>query len=180
MSDVRRGGVGRRVSRKLGQRGAAAIEFALVAPIVIMLLIGTITTGLSYTKSLGLTNAVREGARFGATGDAVSGSWADDVITRVRATQFDDPTSQSSICVELRKGPAPGTLVRDKCSVGGPGVSAADFARFPVPTSLPVNVCVVRVVATRTFEIYAPPLLPSLGTRKMARGSVARYERATC
>jgi hypothetical protein len=179
--------VRRSATSRLRERGSASVEFALVAPVVIMLLMGTITTGLSYSHALGVTNAVREGARFGAIGDASSASWAADVIARVRATEFNDvgsppPPSRTSVCVELWKGPSPGaSLVKSSCDVAiGPGVAAADYARFPIPTSLPTGVCVVRVVATRNFEIEAPPLLPPLGAKKMVRGSVARYERTGC
>jgi Flp pilus assembly protein TadG len=47
-----------------------AVEFALVFPLLVMLLFGIITAGISFAHSLGLTNAVREGARFGAISDA--------------------------------------------------------------------------------------------------------------
>ena len=60
-------------TRALGhadERGAVAVEFALVLPLLVMLLLGIATTGLSYTHAIGVTNAVREGARFGATADA--------------------------------------------------------------------------------------------------------------
>ena len=61
-----------------------------------MMLLGTITGGLAYTRSIGLTNAVREGARFGATGDIASATWSPDVIDRVRETQFDDEIDRGS------------------------------------------------------------------------------------
>ncbi len=104
---------GRFLSRALsrpGQRGAVAVEFALVAPILIMLLIGTATSGVSYSRALGVTNAVREGARFGATADAsvVPSTWTTDVIARVRDTQFDDFGSppHTAVCVQLIKNGA--------------------------------------------------------------------------
>jgi Flp pilus assembly pilin Flp len=157
------------------ERGAVAVEFALVLPILVMLLVGTITSGLSYSKALGVTNAVREGSRFGAIADASTGSWGSDVVTRVRQTQFDDPASETSVRVELWDGTGLVNSFYDPAS--GPGVTTSDLDRFPIP---PTGVCVVRVVATRNFTIQAPPLMPSIVDRKMARGSVARYEGATC
>lgn len=166
----------RRTESRRRQRGAAAVEFALVLTPLIMILVGTVTTGVSYSNALGVTNAVREGARFGAVADASSGSWASDVIGRVRQTQFDDPSNKTSICVELVKG---GGAVKSLCeAAGGPGVSAADMGQYPLPT-VPTGVCVVRVVAAREYQISAPPLVPPV-TRTMVRGSVARYERTTC
>lgn len=83
------------------ERGAVAVEFALVLPLLVMLLLGVTTSGLSYSNALGVTNAVREGARFGATADATSTTWAADVISRVRATQFDDPAAETAVCAQL-------------------------------------------------------------------------------
>jgi Flp pilus assembly protein TadG len=47
------------------QQGGALAEFAVVAPIIIVLLFGILEFGVAfYTKGL-ITNASREGARFG-------------------------------------------------------------------------------------------------------------------
>ena len=47
------------------EKGASAVEFALVLPLLLALLFGTIEFGLlMYDKAM-LTNACREGARFG-------------------------------------------------------------------------------------------------------------------
>ncbi|MEW6387672.1 MAG: TadE/TadG family type IV pilus assembly protein [Thermodesulfobacteriota bacterium] len=52
-------------SAPVAQRGVAATEFALAAPLIIVLLFGMLEFGLAiYTKGL-IANASREGARFG-------------------------------------------------------------------------------------------------------------------
>jgi Flp pilus assembly protein TadG len=49
-----------------GQQGAAALEFALVAPLFLLLWFGILDFGLAmYAKGL-ITNACQEGARYGA------------------------------------------------------------------------------------------------------------------
>ena len=45
------------------QRGAAAVEFALVLPILLLLVMGIIEFGLIFNSQISLTNAAREGAR---------------------------------------------------------------------------------------------------------------------
>lgn len=45
------------------ERGAVAVEFALLAPILIMLLLGIMEFGRAYNVQVSLTNAAREGAR---------------------------------------------------------------------------------------------------------------------
>jgi Flp pilus assembly protein TadG len=47
-------------------RGVTAVEFALVAPLAFLLLMGVIVTGIVVTDQVALTNAVRSGARAAA------------------------------------------------------------------------------------------------------------------
>ena len=48
-----------------GQRGAAAVEFAIILPILILLIFGAIEFGLLLYNQQVITNASREGARYG-------------------------------------------------------------------------------------------------------------------
>jgi hypothetical protein len=50
---------------KLGQKGAAAVEFAVVLPLLVLLLFGSIEFGLLLYNQEVITNASREGARAG-------------------------------------------------------------------------------------------------------------------
>jgi hypothetical protein len=47
--------------------GAAIVEFALVMPLLLALVFGMLSGGISYNRKLALTNAVREGSRYGST-----------------------------------------------------------------------------------------------------------------
>ncbi len=60
--------------RARGQRGAVAVELALVLPILVMLLFGIVEFGRGYNAKVSLQGAVREGARVLAldSGDPVS------------------------------------------------------------------------------------------------------------
>ena len=51
--------------RKLNSQGAAAIEFAIVLPVLVALLFGIIEFSLLFYDKAVITNASREGARFG-------------------------------------------------------------------------------------------------------------------
>lgn len=51
--------------RTSDQRGAAAVEFALVLPVLLALLVGTVDMGLMLYDKAVITNASREGARAG-------------------------------------------------------------------------------------------------------------------
>ena len=52
--------------RRGGQRGAAAVEFALVMPLLLLLVFGIIDFGLMINEKTVVANAAREGARDGA------------------------------------------------------------------------------------------------------------------
>jgi Flp pilus assembly protein TadG len=159
--------------RRRDQAGAVAVEFALVFPLLVMLLIGTVTSGISYSHAIGATNAVREGARFGATTDASLGDWTGDVVARVRGTQFDDPDTETKVCVQLYKQGS--GQVHGSCTAGLSMPAANDYPE--VPTGLASGVCVVRVLATRPYTINA---IFVSWDEEMRRGAVARYERDSC
>lgn len=169
-------------ARTRSEHGVSAVEFALVLPILVMLLFGITTAGLSYTHAIGLSNAVREGARFGATADSSTpATWASSVIDRVRATQFDDASKDTAICVQLWKV-GTGSVV-SQCDQGNgsvsPALSMPASTAFPsVPSGLSTGNCVVRVIGQRPFTIDL--LVGPNWNRLSTRGSVARYERDTC
>lgn len=51
------------------ERGAAAVEFALLAPVLVMLLFGIMEFGRAYNVQTSLTNAARESVRDMAISD---------------------------------------------------------------------------------------------------------------
>lgn len=55
-------------------RGQAMAEFALVLPLLMLIVLGTIQFGFLFSTHIGLVNATREGVRFGATLPTVDGS----------------------------------------------------------------------------------------------------------
>jgi hypothetical protein len=154
------------------QRGAAAVEFALVFPLLVMLLLGITTGGLSFSKALGSTDAVREGSRFGATtlhSPAPSGfaSWSAAVQSKVVQLSYGTVPANSNVCVKLQMGTS--TVVeQSSCSFSS--------AEPPNPAGLLATDCVVKVWAKI-------PVTIDIGIARwdvfVIRGAVARYER-TC
>lgn len=53
-------------------RGAVAVEFALLLPVLLILLFGIIDFGLALNAQVTLTQAAREGARLAALGQTAS------------------------------------------------------------------------------------------------------------
>jgi Flp pilus assembly pilin Flp len=57
-----------RAHRRVDDRGAAAVEFALVLPILLLLVFGIVQFGITFTQWLEMEHAAREGARWGSLG----------------------------------------------------------------------------------------------------------------
>jgi Flp pilus assembly protein TadG len=56
------------------ERGAAAVEFAILLPLLLLLVLGTIEFGRAYNAQITLTNAAREGVRVMAIGNDPTGA----------------------------------------------------------------------------------------------------------
>ena len=70
--------IGRRGASR--QAGSVTVEMAIIAPILVLLLFGTIEMGLLFKDSLTLSQASREAVRVAAVGDTIS-----DITTRAKA-----------------------------------------------------------------------------------------------
>jgi Flp pilus assembly protein TadG len=161
-----------------GEQGAVAVEFALVLPLLMALLVGIITAGLSYNKMLGVADGVREGARFGATASNTPAWPADTVrdqaigLTTLNVSNEPPVVTSAMVCAELVR--APSTLV-----VRSNACSAAMIADEPAtPANVVAGTCLVKVWAQIPIE-FNLVLLGSY-TPTVKRQSVSLYERGTC
>jgi Flp pilus assembly protein TadG len=72
---------GRRVA---DDSGASAVEFALVVPLLLLLVFGIINFGIIFSQQLTLNNAVREGARRAVVNDPGSPRSCDQILASVK------------------------------------------------------------------------------------------------
>src|SRR4051812_14987805 len=89
------------------ERGNVLVEFVIVFPLVIALVVGIMSFGTAHEQKLSLTNAAREGARFGATLPASSPNWVQQVQDVAVASATGDLATGvpgRSICVALNNG----------------------------------------------------------------------------
>ena len=157
-------------TRTRDQRGVAAVEFALILPLVVILIFGMITAGLAYSDHLSITNAVREGARYGAAVDYTVDNWATSVRDRVKQVYFNDvdnhPLTDAQICVKLVN--SSGTTVSGSyTSWTGANCGSAPSA----PSGMASGSCavVVWVRKPRSIElVVAPDLDLTLGANSVA------------
>ncbi len=108
-----------------GERGAAVVEMAVISTILMMILLGIISFGLTHHQNISIEGAAREAARFGATypvSDAGSlEAWLRDVaqVAENAATGAIDGTDPSRLL----------------CVAHGSGAGAAGFSRIRVTGS---------------------------------------------
>jgi Flp pilus assembly protein TadG len=89
-----------RSQRSRRERGAAAVEMALVLPVLVLLLGGIIDLGRAFMTQTILTNAAREGTRFAM----ISTNLATDktsIETRAKDAAGLDPTAKATASANL-------------------------------------------------------------------------------
>jgi Flp pilus assembly protein TadG len=159
------GGLQMRTIRRRDDRGAAAVEFALVLPILVLLLFGMVTTGIAYSDHLSVTNAVREGARYGAAVDYTASGWATSVRDRVEQVYFNagGTLTNAQICVRL---------VNESGATVGTDWSGASCGTAPSwPSGMASGSCAVMVWVRKPQQIeliVAPDLNFNIGAKSVA------------
>ena len=90
------------------ERGAALVEFALILPLLVMIVFGSLTAGLAYQEKQDLLQIAREGARYGATLPSATTGWATTIQSLVQ-NRSSEGIATGDICVALVTG-SDGTL----------------------------------------------------------------------
>jgi hypothetical protein len=146
-------------------RAAALVEFALLAPLLFMILMGTVTGGFALSEKNNITNAVREGARVGATlpKGASWNAWATSVDGRVLELAAGDLTT-SQVCVQITARPS-GTVL---------GSNGGTCGATPATPASATSGCVIKVWARGSADLNALFIQRTLALDAQA---VGRYER---
>ena len=87
------------------ERGAVAVEFALLAPVLVLLLLGIMEFGRAYNAQVSLTNAAREGVRVMAISN-------DQTAARTAA-------KNAAVALSPQLADANFTFSQASCSTGG-------------------------------------------------------------
>ncbi|MFC4394948.1 TadE/TadG family type IV pilus assembly protein [Arthrobacter sedimenti] len=82
------------------ERGAAAVEFAILLPLLLMLVLGTIEFGRAYNAQITLTNAARDGVRVMAINNdpTAAKKAAQNAAASVSTIPVSDITLSSPTC----------------------------------------------------------------------------------
>jgi len=97
----------RTARNRSGDRGAAAVEFALLLPLLLLLVFGIIDFGRALNAQITLTQAAREGARLAALGQPSATVAA---RTQAAATGLNPVTVTATVCQANAGATANGTV----------------------------------------------------------------------
>lgn len=124
------------------ESGAAAIEFGIIAPVLLLMLFGLLQLGVMFNAQAGLKNAVAEGARFATIYPTPND---DQIRTRITDRSFGMQTA-------LIEGP---TITR---GTGGPSGNVK-YVDITMTYSVPMNFVFFQLPAVRLTETRRAYLL---------------------
>ena len=152
--------------RRANERGTVLVEMTLAMPLLVALLLGTFTGGTAYFQKIGIADATREGARYGATlDDRLTGgltTWRDNVKARVVSLAGGAVTT-ADVCADLV---TPTALGNTSCGVADP----------PGAYSAESSTRIVKVKVTKSGTMQWFFLSSSID---LSAKNAARYERDT-
>lgn len=129
----------RALTRRRGDRGAAAVEFALVFPILLLVFLGIVNFGFVLAQQVSLNNGARQAARFAV----VDGPTCADVIAEFKEGAQTIGMPQAQVPTPTVSGCGGGGAAKP-CAGSNPGDNVVvTFARtapvvvpiFPFPST---------------------------------------------
>ena len=150
--------------RRDANKGSAAIEFAMVAPIFFVLLMGTMEAGIMFFAQSALQNALNDTARLVRTGQTACYTTSSGNCVAMTAAQF-----RTKLCSEvstLLQGCAGSSLQFDVNAYSGGFGGASNSSPLDGSQNLPTlntfnvgNACdVVLVRAFYKWPVFTPGL----------------------
>ena len=171
----------RRVLRARNAAGQSIVEFALVLPVLVMLLVGILDLARVYTTMLSVESAAREAADYGTFGshkwdEAVVAATPDGTLVGMErractaASNLPDYEGPDDACANPRFSYA---LSTDRGATWGPydaAMACDDPGREPP--------CLVRVTLEYDFRLFIPLRIEAFGTG-FGLPEVITFERAS-
>jgi len=112
----------RSAAEKRDEKGAAALEFALVAPLLLMVLLGIVSYGYMLSFRQGMSQGAAEGARAAAVAVAAASA---DQKSAVATDAVNEALSSYGVTCVGATSTVTGSLMRDGSAVGTCSVGIA-------------------------------------------------------
>ena len=143
-----------RTQRRDDQAGAAAVEFALILPVLLTVVFGIIAFGILFAQQLSLGNGARQGARFGVvpnntcldiksqvqSGSQTIGMKAADIAVKVSRGTTEVASTDLNCSSNPTKVPCQGSTSGDKLFI---------YATYPSKVTVPL------VPVSKTMNLQA-------------------------
>jgi Flp pilus assembly protein TadG len=155
-----------RTARARQERGASAVEFALVLPLLLAIVFGIIDFGLIMAQKATLASAARTGARYGSVNAYTSNHTCANVVTQVRDAAVTIGMNSSQVDVTVKRVARPAGTETVVCSSGSPA-STAPCDNGPSPD--PANPDTLRVEVE--YEAGMPVPLPMIDSQVTITGT---------
>jgi Flp pilus assembly protein TadG len=157
------------VQRMRREDGAAAVEFALIAGVLAMLIFGMLQYGIAFFELQNLRSAAREGARIGAVGATV-----DQVKTRVsQASGNAIPAGSAAVTVSYTNDGTTWNTVNGTTRACPPKSQQTTSSQNKVTIDLSSGSLPSNLVDIFTLNI---PLMPQISLRNATVTGVFRCE----
>lgn len=150
-----------RANARRRERGATLVEFAVIAPLLFLLLFGVIEFGRVISAYTTVWTGAREGARYATTtgeSDVTSGvpRYRDcaGILVAVQAKAVTSSIDQSDVTIEWRD---PGGAVVADCVAGGAPDASAKEASGEWTVDIPSG-SIIEVEVKGTFNAVVPLL----------------------
>ncbi len=124
----------RRLRRARGERGAALVEFVLLAPVLVLVVAGVLEFGMAWRDSMTVSNALRSGARVGS--NAGRDRLADyDILKSIESAMKEIPDTARVQRIVIYKADTTNSAPSAACMAGTPVTglcnvyTGADMAR---------------------------------------------------
>lgn len=134
--------------------GAVAVEFALVLPVLMLLVFGAIQWGMVMAQNAALAGGARAGARYGVV-NIISAHTCQGVVTQVRQAASTIAMSGTKVAVTVKVGQSAAAAVT-VCA------SAADSSTVSNPTTQPCAFLGVTPSDSNRLYVTAQYTSPSL------------------
>lgn len=160
------------------ERGASLVEFALVLPLIMMIVLGLVSAGVAYNLKITLTHAAREAARYAAIlpTNGATNAWLDAIETRLLADaagSLDAGQPGASYCIAYVDGSRAGSETKHIDETSFPLTPSADWCFDDERDALGENEWRVQIQVGRDTDFNA---LFFSHTISVGTNAVSRYE----
>jgi hypothetical protein len=169
---------GVRVGRRRRQRGVSLVEFAMVAPVFVVLLLGLFVASVVVMNQNQLTNAVRDGARAAAV---CGGPNRNNQPVTPTLPDGRTPCNSASLITYINSSlsAVPGGALTSVCVYVGSGCVATD----PVDPNI-LDKCskgtIVQIDITYPQQLYIPVIGNLLGDNGTTSRTLRARAQAVC